>query len=85
MKHDRIPPNPKGRGHLSTFLGPSSFADARYASLFIPRTAKKWLPSLTTCICRYTLVTDSKDNIFADTNQNQLFEDALLWLGARRD
>ena len=46
---------------------------------------EKWLPSLTTCICRYTLVTDSKDNIFADTNQNQLFEDALLWLGARRD
>ena len=47
--------NPKGRGHLSTFLRPWSFADTRYASLLIPRTAKKWLPSLATCICRYTL------------------------------
>jgi hypothetical protein len=47
--------NPKGRGHFSSFRRQSSLADTRYASLLIPRTEKKWLPSLPTCICGYTL------------------------------
>ena len=47
--------NPKGRGHFSPFLRQSSLADTRYASLLIPRTEKKWLPSLHVSICRYTL------------------------------
>jgi hypothetical protein len=47
--------NPKGRGHFSSSLCHSSLADTRYASLLASRSEKKWLPSLPTCICRYTL------------------------------
>ena len=36
----------EGRGHFLSFLRQLSLADTRYASLLIPRTEKKWLPSL---------------------------------------
>jgi hypothetical protein len=47
--------NPEGRGHFSSSLRRSSLADTRYALLLAPRPEKKWLPSLPTRICRYTL------------------------------
>src|ERR1035437_6550719 len=37
--------SPKGRGQFSPALRPSSLGYARYPSLLIPRSEKKWLPS----------------------------------------